>query len=200
MEPALIGQELNNGDNDSVSDDNCFSPNNEDEEEAIGKEGNNTPDDDFPPDLNMAIMTPNAGRHASDRVKVKIKLIKIIPGQGVLKDIYATVPEIEGDGFEPLLINWCYKKSIGADIASHEQIYVQSFQKALHSLLTNVTVTQPYRSAIQNYNKATMVNGGSILGKRDAKEIRTKFGCLLFSTWMELQLTIVVKPAPLLPH
>eukprot|EP00536_Pseudo-nitzschia_multiseries_P016225 jgi/Psemu1/45378/gm1.45378_g len=58
----------------------------------------------------------------------------------VMKEISATVPEIKGDGFEPHLIDWCSKKSQSADVSSRKQIYVRSFQKALHSLLTNVTL------------------------------------------------------------
>eukprot|EP00536_Pseudo-nitzschia_multiseries_P001402 jgi/Psemu1/3299/gm1.3299_g len=60
----------------------------------------------------------------------------------VMKGIYGTVPEIEGDGFEPLLIDWCYKKSIFAEVTGCKQIYIQSFQKALHLLLTNVTLVK----------------------------------------------------------
>eukprot|EP00536_Pseudo-nitzschia_multiseries_P008447 jgi/Psemu1/20435/gm1.20435_g len=90
MERALIGGELvNNDDNDSLSDDNCFSPtNNEDDEEQIDseipsslsgdREGNNISVDDSPPDANATIMTPNTGRHVSDALKVKIKLMKIM--------------------------------------------------------------------------------------------------------------------------
>eukprot|EP00536_Pseudo-nitzschia_multiseries_P008279 jgi/Psemu1/20123/gm1.20123_g len=120
MERALIGQELNNDDDDSVFDDNCFSPNDEDDKEGINskvppslsvnREGNNMVVDDSPPGLNTAIMTPNAGRHVSYKLKVKIKLMKIMPR--VMKDIYATVPEIEGDDVEPHLIDWYYKKLI----------------------------------------------------------------------------------------
>eukprot|EP00536_Pseudo-nitzschia_multiseries_P004582 jgi/Psemu1/10280/gm1.10280_g len=58
----------------------------------------------------------------------------------VMKEISATVPEIKGDGFEPHLIDWCSKKSQSADVSGRKQIYVRSFQKALHSLLTNVTL------------------------------------------------------------
>eukprot|EP00536_Pseudo-nitzschia_multiseries_P018009 jgi/Psemu1/53707/gm1.53707_g len=60
----------------------------------------------------------------------------------VMKEISATVPEIKGDGFEPHLIDWCSKKSQNADVSSRKQIYVRSFQKALHSLLTNVTLVK----------------------------------------------------------
>eukprot|EP00536_Pseudo-nitzschia_multiseries_P016434 jgi/Psemu1/46208/gm1.46208_g len=60
----------------------------------------------------------------------------------VMKEISATVPEIKGDGFEPHLIDWCSKKSQSADVSSRKQIYVRLFQKALHSLLTNVTLVK----------------------------------------------------------
>eukprot|EP00536_Pseudo-nitzschia_multiseries_P003239 jgi/Psemu1/7227/gm1.7227_g len=155
MEHTFIGQELvNNDDDDSVSDDNCFSPNDEDDEEGIGskispslsgnEEGNNMTVDDSPPDSNTAIMTPNTGGHVSDELKVKIKLMKIMQNHTsipltrtrVMKDIY------EGDGFEPLLSDWRYRKSICADVASRKQIYVQSFQKTLYLLLTNVSLVK----------------------------------------------------------
>eukprot|EP00536_Pseudo-nitzschia_multiseries_P011417 jgi/Psemu1/28838/gm1.28838_g len=176
-EHALIGRELvnNEDDNDSVSDDNCFSPKNEDDKEGI--EDNNMAVDDSPPDSNKAIVTPNAGRHLADKLKVEIKLMKTMWNHSiplvaekelyewaiklehlnlfswtkrnliqtksrVMKGIYATVPEIKGDGFEPHLIDWCYKKSIGADVVGHKEIYVWSFQKALHSLLTNQTLVK----------------------------------------------------------
>eukprot|EP00536_Pseudo-nitzschia_multiseries_P003146 jgi/Psemu1/7046/gm1.7046_g len=87
MEHALIGCRLNRNDNDFVSDDNCFSPNDEDDEEGIdskaplslsvNREGNNIAVDDSPPDSNTAIMTPNARRHV-DALKVKIKLMNIM--------------------------------------------------------------------------------------------------------------------------
>eukprot|EP00536_Pseudo-nitzschia_multiseries_P010557 jgi/Psemu1/26302/gm1.26302_g len=61
----------------------------------------------------------------------------------VLREISATVPEIKGDGFEPHLIDWwCSKKSTTSDVPVRKEIYVLSFQKALHSLLTNVTLVK----------------------------------------------------------
>eukprot|EP00536_Pseudo-nitzschia_multiseries_P009727 jgi/Psemu1/24099/gm1.24099_g len=161
MARALIGQELvNNEDgNDSVSDDNCFSPNNDNDKEvvdrkappslSVNREGNNMAVDDSPPDLNMAIMTPNAGREVSDKVKMRSR---------VMKDIYATAPEIEDDGFEPHLINWCYsyKKSICADVASCKQIYARSFQKALHSLLTNVPLVKEEKLSFPHAEDPTL--------------------------------------------
>eukprot|EP00536_Pseudo-nitzschia_multiseries_P011913 jgi/Psemu1/30483/gm1.30483_g len=146
MECVLIGKELNN--NDSVSDDNCFPRNDEDVEKGIdskvstpppppplnvNREGNNTPVDDSPSDLNMAMTTPIAGRRVSEKQELyewvieserlnlfswrKENLIKT--RSRVMKDIYATVPEIEGDGFEPHLIDWCCKKLISTDVAGH---------------------------------------------------------------------------------
>eukprot|EP00536_Pseudo-nitzschia_multiseries_P008303 jgi/Psemu1/20153/gm1.20153_g len=182
MEGALIGWELvNNDDNDdSVSDDNCFSsPYDEDDEQGIDsevppslsvhREGNNMAVDDSPPDSNnKAIMTANAGRHVSDTLKVKIKLMKIMWNQSiplvaekklsrVMKDIYAIVPAIEGDGSEPLLIDWCYKKSICADVAGRKQIYhVRSFRKALHSLLTNVTLVKEENLSLPHAEDPTL--------------------------------------------
>eukprot|EP00536_Pseudo-nitzschia_multiseries_P007809 jgi/Psemu1/18801/gm1.18801_g len=124
----------------------------------VDRESNNMPVHDAPPDLNTAIMTPIAGRHVSDLLKVKIKLMKIMQNHSIplvaekelyewaieseclnlfswmkghliktrssiMKDIYATVSEINGYGFEPHLTDWCYKKSIGADVAGCKQIY-----------------------------------------------------------------------------
>eukprot|EP00536_Pseudo-nitzschia_multiseries_P006434 jgi/Psemu1/15204/gm1.15204_g len=154
----------------TVSDDHCFSPNDEDDKEGIDielppslsadREGNNNSVIGSPSDLSTSIMTPNAGRHVSDKLKAKIKLIKIMWNHSislvtekelyewafkserlnlfswmkdnliqrrsrVMKEIYATVTEIEGDGFEPHLVDWCYKKSI-----------------SLHLLLTNVTLVK----------------------------------------------------------
>eukprot|EP00536_Pseudo-nitzschia_multiseries_P006127 jgi/Psemu1/14516/gm1.14516_g len=59
-----------------------------------------------------------------------------------MREISATVPEIKGDGFEPHLIDWCSKKSMTSDVPVRKEIYVWSFQKALHSLLTNVTLVK----------------------------------------------------------
>eukprot|EP00536_Pseudo-nitzschia_multiseries_P008981 jgi/Psemu1/21994/gm1.21994_g len=144
---------------------------------SVDRDGNNISVDDSSSSSSTSIMTPNAGRHVSDELKVKIKLMKIMQNHSipfvaekelyewaikskrlnlfswtkgnliqkrsrVMREIYATVPEIEGDGFEPQLIDWCYKKSICADVSGCKQIYVQSFQKALHSLLTNVTLVK----------------------------------------------------------
>eukprot|EP00536_Pseudo-nitzschia_multiseries_P005444 jgi/Psemu1/12567/gm1.12567_g len=192
MERALIGQELNNNDDDSVSDEYCFCGNDEDEDEeegidskapppppllSVDREGNNMMDAvDSPPNWNTANMTPIAGRYGSDKLKVKIKLMKIMWNHSipvvaekklyewikleglnlfswtkgnliqmrsrVMKDIYVTVPEIGGDGFEPHHIDWCSKKLICGDIAGRKQIYVWSFQKVLHSLLTNVALVK----------------------------------------------------------
>eukprot|EP00536_Pseudo-nitzschia_multiseries_P016219 jgi/Psemu1/45355/gm1.45355_g len=84
---------------------------------------------------------------------VKIKLMKIMRNHSiplvaekelsrVLRDISATAPEIKGDGFEPHLIDWCSKKSMTSDVPVCKEIYVWSFQKALHSLLTNVMLVK----------------------------------------------------------
>eukprot|EP00536_Pseudo-nitzschia_multiseries_P019206 jgi/Psemu1/59494/gm1.59494_g len=173
MEHALIGQELNNDDNDSVCNDNLFSLNDEDDKEGIDsklspslsvdREGtNNISVDDSPSGLNMAIVTPNAGRNVSDELMVKITLMKIMQNHSiplvaekelyewaielerlhlfswmkgnlvqtrstVMREIYATVPEIKGDGFEPHIIDWCSKKSFCADVPGRKQIYVWSF-------------------------------------------------------------------------
>eukprot|EP00536_Pseudo-nitzschia_multiseries_P003145 jgi/Psemu1/7045/gm1.7045_g len=48
-----------------------------------------------------------------------------------MKGINTTVPEIEGDGFEPLLIDWCSEKLISADVAG-----------SLHPLLTNIMLVK----------------------------------------------------------
>eukprot|EP00536_Pseudo-nitzschia_multiseries_P018962 jgi/Psemu1/58248/gm1.58248_g len=87
---ALIGRELTNieDDNDSVSDDNFFFPNADDEEEGSvsieaphslivnDEEGNNIDVDDSHCDSNtLVITTPNVGRNISDELKVKIKFI-----------------------------------------------------------------------------------------------------------------------------
>eukprot|EP00536_Pseudo-nitzschia_multiseries_P001104 jgi/Psemu1/2521/gm1.2521_g len=189
MEHALIGQALANIEDadDSVCDDNLFSPNGEDDEEGIDsklppslsvdREGNNISVDYSPSGSNMAIMTPNARRYVSDKLKVKIKLMKLMLNHSiplvtekelykwaieskrlnlfswtkgnliqtrstVVGEIYTAVPEIEGDGFEPHLIDWCYKKPMTSDFPIHKKIYVQSFQKALHSLLTNIKLVK----------------------------------------------------------
>eukprot|EP00536_Pseudo-nitzschia_multiseries_P002838 jgi/Psemu1/6394/gm1.6394_g len=121
----------------------------------------------------MAIMTPIAGRHVSDELKVKIKLMKIMQNHSIpvvaekefyewaiesdiLKDIYATAPEIEGDGFEQHLIDCCYKKLFGADVDSHKQMYVRLFQKALHSLLTNVMLIKEENLSIPHAEDPTL--------------------------------------------
>eukprot|EP00536_Pseudo-nitzschia_multiseries_P000904 jgi/Psemu1/2092/gm1.2092_g len=177
MERALIVQELvnNEDDNDSVFDDNCFSPNDDNEEEGIDStevppslsvrsEGNNVDVDDSHRDSNTAITTPNVGRNMSDELKhtiscreelyewaiksERLNLFSWTKGNliktrsSVVKEISTTVPEIEGDGFEPRLIDWCSKKSKSAEVTGRKQIYVWSFQKALHSLLTNVTLVK----------------------------------------------------------
>eukprot|EP00536_Pseudo-nitzschia_multiseries_P011129 jgi/Psemu1/27953/gm1.27953_g len=165
---ALIGRELKNleDDDDSVSDDNLFFPNNDDEEEGSesidaphslsvnDEEGINIDVDDSHCDSNtLVITTPNVGRNISDKLKVKIKLMKIMWNHSiplvaekelasVMKEISAPVPEIKGNGFEPHLIDWCSKKSQNADVSSRKQIYVQPFQKVLHSLLMNVTLVK----------------------------------------------------------
>eukprot|EP00536_Pseudo-nitzschia_multiseries_P010124 jgi/Psemu1/25075/gm1.25075_g len=182
MERALIGQELANIEDDKTLFDDY------DEEEGIdsklppslsvNREGNNISADDSSSGSNKAIMTPNVGRHASDKLKVKIKLMEIMQNHSiplvaekelykraielknlnlfslkkgnliqtrsrVMREIYATVPEIEDDdGFEPHLIDWCYKKLLCADVPGHKQIYIWSFQKVLHSLLKNVMLVK----------------------------------------------------------
>eukprot|EP00536_Pseudo-nitzschia_multiseries_P010686 jgi/Psemu1/26727/gm1.26727_g len=95
MDRALIGQKLANieDDNDSVSDDNLFSPNDYDEEEVIDsklppslsvdREGNNISVNYSPSGSNSAIMKPNDGRHVSDELMVKIKLMKIMQNHSI---------------------------------------------------------------------------------------------------------------------
>eukprot|EP00536_Pseudo-nitzschia_multiseries_P017856 jgi/Psemu1/52906/gm1.52906_g len=175
---ALIGWELTNieNDDDTISDDNFFFPNNDDEEEGSesteaphslivnDEEGNDIDVDDSHCDTNMAIMTPNARRHVSDKLMVKIKLMNFLQNHSiplvaekelcewaielertrsrVLREISTTVPERKGDGFEPHLIGWCSKKSTTSDVPICKEIYILSFQEALHSLLTNVTLVK----------------------------------------------------------
>eukprot|EP00536_Pseudo-nitzschia_multiseries_P014874 jgi/Psemu1/40422/gm1.40422_g len=80
IDHSLIGRELANieDDNDSVSDDNLFSPNNYDKKEVIDselplslsvdREGNSISVNDSPSSLSTVIMTPNARRHVSDKL------------------------------------------------------------------------------------------------------------------------------------
>eukprot|EP00536_Pseudo-nitzschia_multiseries_P010827 jgi/Psemu1/27151/gm1.27151_g len=165
IERALIGQELVNNvdDNDSVSDDNYFSPNNDNDEEVIDKEGSSMAVDDSPPDLNTAIMTPSAGRHVFNEVKVKIKLMKTMLNYSMPsvaeKELYEWAIKSErlnlfswtkGNHMQTrsrvmkdiYIIFLSCPKSICADVAGCKQIYVLSFRKALHSLLMNVTLVK----------------------------------------------------------
>eukprot|EP00536_Pseudo-nitzschia_multiseries_P008802 jgi/Psemu1/21469/gm1.21469_g len=191
----------NNG-NGSVSDDNCFSPNDDNDAKGIcskvppllsvDREGNNMPVDDSPPDSNMAIMTTDTGRHVlSGKVKVKIRLMKIMKNHSIplvvekelyeraikserlnlfswtkgnliqmrsriMKDIYATVPEIEGNGFEPHLIDWCYKKLI-----------------SLHSLLTNIMLVKEESLSFPHAEDPTLpVRYPELQGNIDVDELR----------------------------
>eukprot|EP00536_Pseudo-nitzschia_multiseries_P011724 jgi/Psemu1/29749/gm1.29749_g len=90
----------------------------------------------------------------------------------VMKDIYATVPEIEGNGFEPHLIDWCYEKLICADIAGHQQIYIRSFQKALHSLLTNITLVKEENLSFPHAENPTLpVRYPELQGNIDIDEL-----------------------------
>eukprot|EP00536_Pseudo-nitzschia_multiseries_P004903 jgi/Psemu1/11231/gm1.11231_g len=236
--PQSSGGALPEDDHDSVSDDNLFFPNDDDEEEGSesteaphllsvnDEEGNNIDVDNSHCDSNTAITTPNVGRNISDKLKVKIKLMKIMRNHSiplvaekelyewaieseqlhlfswtkgnliktrasVMKEISTIVPEIKGDGFEPHLIDWCSKKSKSAKVSGRKQIYVRSFQKALHSLLTNVTlVKEDYLSFPQaedptlpvlypelqgNIDIDKLHHSGSTLGRRDANPNPMKF-------------------------
>eukprot|EP00536_Pseudo-nitzschia_multiseries_P017293 jgi/Psemu1/50201/gm1.50201_g len=62
--------------------------------------------------------------------------------QKMIQTVLGRVPEIKGDGFEPHLIDWCSKKSMTSDVPVCKEIYIWSFQKGLHSLLTNVTLVK----------------------------------------------------------
>eukprot|EP00536_Pseudo-nitzschia_multiseries_P007926 jgi/Psemu1/19069/gm1.19069_g len=123
MERALIGQELNDNDNESIKLMKILQ--NHSIPVVAEKEL-----------YEWAIKSKRLNLFSWTKVNL------IQTRSRVMKDIDTTVPWIEGDGFEPHLINWFYKKSIGADVTGCKQIYVWSFQKALHSLLTNVTLPQ----------------------------------------------------------
>eukprot|EP00536_Pseudo-nitzschia_multiseries_P012670 jgi/Psemu1/32810/gm1.32810_g len=172
----LICQKFN--DNNSDSDDNCFPHNDEDEEEGINcevtpplsvvRKGNMMPVDVSPPDSNTAMTTPIAGRHVSDKVKEKIKLMKIMwnylikTRATVMKELYGTVAEIEGDDFQPQLIDWGFEKPIGVDIAG-----------PLHSLLTNITLIKEDNLSFLHHadNPALPVCHPELRGNIDTDEL-----------------------------
>eukprot|EP00536_Pseudo-nitzschia_multiseries_P006440 jgi/Psemu1/15234/gm1.15234_g len=196
---ALIGWELTNieDDDDSVSDDNFFFPNNDNEEEgresteahhslSVNDEVCNGIDvDDSHCDTNMAIMTPNAGRHVSDELMVKIKLMKImqiITRSRVMREISANVPEIIGNGFEPHLIDWCSKKSTTSDVPISKEIYVWSFQEALHSLLTDITLVKEENLSFPHAEDPTLpVRFPELQGNIDIDELH--HGEWWINTW-----------------
>eukprot|EP00536_Pseudo-nitzschia_multiseries_P004436 jgi/Psemu1/9956/gm1.9956_g len=104
----------------------CFSPNNDDDEEQVI--------DSKIPLFDIPLVAEKELCEWAIKLE-RLNLFSWMKGNliqtrsRVTKDIYATaVPEIEGDGFEPHLIDWCYKKLIGAEVA------------ALHSLLRNVAL------------------------------------------------------------
>eukprot|EP00536_Pseudo-nitzschia_multiseries_P007333 jgi/Psemu1/17706/gm1.17706_g len=112
---VLICHELN--DSNSVSDDDCFAHNYEDDEEEIDSK---VP---LPPPLSSV-------KHGNDNSNCckacirqteeanffKDKRKSYITRARVMKIIYATGPAMEGYGFEPnLLIDWCYEKLISVD-------------------------------------------------------------------------------------
>eukprot|EP00536_Pseudo-nitzschia_multiseries_P006594 jgi/Psemu1/15691/gm1.15691_g len=90
----------------------------------------------------------------------------------VMSDISATVPEIKGDGFEPHLIDWCSKKSTTSDVPVCKEIYVWSFQKALHSLLTNVTLVKEENLSFPHAEDPTLlVRSPELQGHIDIDEL-----------------------------
>eukprot|EP00536_Pseudo-nitzschia_multiseries_P019444 jgi/Psemu1/60762/gm1.60762_g len=125
MECVLIGWELNNDDNDSVFNDNCFCPNDDDEEGidnkvppslSVNREGNNMAVDNSPPDKHGSYDTQY--RKALYEWAIELEQTR----SRVMKGVYVTVPEIE--------------------VAGCKKIYIWSFQKSLHSLLTNAMLVK----------------------------------------------------------
>ena len=75
--------------------------------------------------------------------------------KSAMKELYKTAPEIEGGDFEPVVIDWRYKASFDPSHCGRKQIYVRSFRKALHSLLTNVTLVTECNLSFPNQNDPT---------------------------------------------
>eukprot|EP00536_Pseudo-nitzschia_multiseries_P010616 jgi/Psemu1/26519/gm1.26519_g len=89
-----------------------------------------------------------------------------------MKECYATVPEMEGGGFEHQLMVSCYKKLIGAGVAGRKQIHFRSFRKTLHFLLTNVVlVKEEYLSLLHADDPTLPVCHLDLRGNIDIDEL-----------------------------